>query len=169
MSEKETTDSWGWGKIMRYVLLPKPKGSPPAGKKEIFARIGTAVVILYVFFGNWGSSLACDGGGVTDTAKSVIIQTAKENGLLFVNGRAMPTSILSKSNSYDGLTAELSAIRTADKDENGNLTCKAILVYRYKGDSIDDDIKKSVEYNIDYTVEPTSDGNYYVQVRGFMG
>lgn len=59
----ETTDSWSWGKIIKCVLLPKPKGSPKAGKKEISLRISMAVIFgliaLNIFFG--GKSLpACD-------------------------------------------------------------------------------------------------------------
>lgn len=40
----ETTDSWSWGKILKHVVLPKPKNSPKAGKKELFLRIGLAVI-----------------------------------------------------------------------------------------------------------------------------
>ena len=59
----ETTDSWSWGKIIKHVLLPKPKGSPKAGKKEISIRAGMAVIFgliaINAFFG--GKSLpACD-------------------------------------------------------------------------------------------------------------
>jgi hypothetical protein len=38
----ETTDSWSWGKIVKHVLLPRPKGSPKAGKKETSLRTGMA-------------------------------------------------------------------------------------------------------------------------------
>ena len=59
----ETTDSWSWGKIIKHVLLPKPKGSPKPGKKELSLRIGMAVVFgliaINIFIG--GKSLpSCD-------------------------------------------------------------------------------------------------------------
>lgn len=47
MSQDEvavTTDSWSFGKILKHILFPKPKGSPKAGKIEISLRIGLAVV-----------------------------------------------------------------------------------------------------------------------------
>ena len=46
----ETTDSWGWGKIIKHVILPKPKGSPKAGKKEIFARLAVAGLIGLILY-----------------------------------------------------------------------------------------------------------------------
>ncbi|BDX19210.1 hypothetical protein MFKK_20200 [Halopseudomonas aestusnigri] len=52
-----TTDSWGWGKIIKHVLLPKPKGSPKAGKKEIGARIaiaGACGLIAFSMFSRGG-------------------------------------------------------------------------------------------------------------------
>lgn len=42
----DTTDSWPFGKILKYVLLPKPKGSPKAGGIEIALRVG-----MGIFFG----------------------------------------------------------------------------------------------------------------------
>ncbi len=42
----ETTDSWSWPKIIKHIILPKPKDAPKAGKKEMQARVG-----LGVFFG----------------------------------------------------------------------------------------------------------------------
>jgi hypothetical protein len=59
----ETTDSWSFGEILKYVLLPKPKGSPKAGKKEIALRLVMAgfsgLIALQLFFG--GKSLpSCD-------------------------------------------------------------------------------------------------------------
>ncbi|MRH77417.1 hypothetical protein GH984_01665 [Spiribacter sp. C176] len=41
-----TTDSWSWKKILKHVILPKPKGSPKAGQKEIALRISLAAVGL---------------------------------------------------------------------------------------------------------------------------
>ncbi len=43
-----TTDKWPTKKILKHVLLPKPKGSPKAGKKEIGIRIVLALFFLLV-------------------------------------------------------------------------------------------------------------------------
>lgn len=59
----ETTDSWSWGKIIKHVLLPKPKGSPKAGAKEISARVGMTIVFGLITLNLFllGTSLpACD-------------------------------------------------------------------------------------------------------------
>lgn len=52
--EKETTDSWSIGKILKHIFLPKPAGSPKAGTKEILLRLLIAlaffVVLLNKFF-----------------------------------------------------------------------------------------------------------------------
>jgi len=45
MNNNETTDPWEWSKILKYIILPKPKGSPKAGKKEIGLRILVASII----------------------------------------------------------------------------------------------------------------------------
>ena len=52
MEDKSTTDSWSLGKIIKHTILPKPKGSPKAGKKEIIVRITIALIILLllIFF-----------------------------------------------------------------------------------------------------------------------
>ena len=71
----ETTDIWSFGKILKYVLLPKPKGSPKAGKKEIALRLVMAaffgVVALQFFFG--GKSLpSCDQSETTKLVGEII-------------------------------------------------------------------------------------------------
>jgi hypothetical protein len=71
----QTTDSWSWGKIVKHVLLPKPKGSPKAGKKEISVRIGMATVFgliaFNLFFG--GKSIpTCDQKETTDLVHQII-------------------------------------------------------------------------------------------------
>jgi len=77
MSENsvETTDSWSFGKILKYVLLPKPKGSPKAGKKEIALRIAMAVffglIALQLFFE--GKSLpSCEQSETTKLVGQII-------------------------------------------------------------------------------------------------
>ena len=59
-----TTDSWPWGKIIKHTLLPKPKGSPKAGKKEIALRIAFATVFgliaLFFFTGGKATLPSCD-------------------------------------------------------------------------------------------------------------
>ena len=49
---EKNTHSWSLGKLIKYSLLPKPKGSPKAGKKEIIVRITIALIILLllIFF-----------------------------------------------------------------------------------------------------------------------
>lgn len=47
MSDKlETTDAWPVTKIVKYILLPKPKDAPRAGMKEKLLRAGMASVFL---------------------------------------------------------------------------------------------------------------------------
>ena len=46
----ETTDIWPFWKILKHTLLPKPKGAPKAGKKEIAVRIGMASIIATALY-----------------------------------------------------------------------------------------------------------------------
>lgn len=75
-STEVTTDSWEWGKIIKHVFLPKPKGSPKAGKKEIGARVGIGAV-----FGLVALSVVSGGGvpacGDTETT-NLVTQIAGE-------------------------------------------------------------------------------------------
>lgn len=71
----ETTDSWSFGKVLKYALLPKPKGSPKAGKKEIVLRLVMAVffgvIALQLFFG--GKFLpSCDRSETTKLVGQII-------------------------------------------------------------------------------------------------
>lgn len=53
--QPDTTDSWPTARIIKYVLLPKPKGSPRAGIKEKVIRGGVATFFLVVLLIWWAS------------------------------------------------------------------------------------------------------------------
>lgn len=42
----ETTDAWPMSKILKCVIMPKPRGAPKAGNKEIAMRVGLGVLFL---------------------------------------------------------------------------------------------------------------------------
>jgi len=48
MKSNDSTDIWPWSKIIKYTLLPKPKGSPRIGKKEILVRIVIATIFIII-------------------------------------------------------------------------------------------------------------------------
>lgn len=75
----ETTDAWPIGKILKYVLLPKPKGSPKAGKKEKKIRYGLAggFAALALFAYISGSSLPSCGQDETTTLVGQIFNSSK--------------------------------------------------------------------------------------------
>lgn len=71
----ETTDSWPLGKIFKHILLPKPKGSPKAGKKEIALRVGFATTFGVIFLVTYlaGKSLpSCDQAETTSLVAKII-------------------------------------------------------------------------------------------------
>jgi len=70
----ETTDSWEWPKIIKHVFLPKPKGSPKAGKKEIGARAGIGTVCALIAFSSFFSEglPTCKSNDATDLAEEII-------------------------------------------------------------------------------------------------
>lgn len=55
LSADQTTDAWPTGKIIKHIILPKPKDAPPAGKKEKRLRlmffVGFGLLALYIFAG----------------------------------------------------------------------------------------------------------------------
>ena len=84
----ESTDSWHWGKIIKHIILPKPKDAPKAGKKEISVRIGLAIIIggllLLRFFG--GNSLpSCDSTETTGILKNIYDQSEYAKEATFVS------------------------------------------------------------------------------------
>lgn len=71
----ETTDSWPFGKILKHVLLPKPKGSPKAGKKEITLRLAMGAIFgaIGLYFALGGKSLpGCDQSDTKDLVGKII-------------------------------------------------------------------------------------------------
>ncbi len=85
----ETTDSWSWGKIIKHVILPKPKGSPKAGKKEIGLRIGFGAIFGLIAVSIFSSSNlpSCDSSDSTDLVEKIIndLPLAKATGAKFVS------------------------------------------------------------------------------------
>lgn len=74
-SPELTTDCWPNQKILKYILLPKPKGSPKAGKKEIGLRVGIASVCgVFAYFSFFGSSSlpGCNSGKTKDVVERII-------------------------------------------------------------------------------------------------
>jgi hypothetical protein len=69
----ETTDSWPWGKILKHVIFPKPKDAPKAGKKEISARVGVALIFAALIIPRFfdGKTPVCDDDRVIETLKNL--------------------------------------------------------------------------------------------------
>lgn len=100
MANVETTDSWTFGKILKHVILPKPKGSPKAGKKEKLTRaaffIAFGILGYNLFFG--GASLpACN----SENAKSILKEAF--NGADFARAQNVEASAVidARELSYD--------------------------------------------------------------------
>lgn len=72
--QASTTDDWPWGKIIKHILLPKPKDAPPAGNKEKFARFGIAGVFLLLLVSSCSDDglPACDSSDTLDVAEEVV-------------------------------------------------------------------------------------------------
>ena len=136
----ETTDAWPWAKIFKHVVLPKPKGSPKAGKKEIALRGGMATVFgliaLTAFFG--GKSLpSCDQAETT----SLVGQIVNDMPLVKI-ANAQFVSLKNVTEQGHNKDAELRA-------------CAAILV------------TTAGEDNLQYSVkwQDKKDGNFYVEAQ----
>ncbi len=91
-STPATTDGWPFSRILRYVLLPKPKGSPKAGKKEIGLRIGIASIFAIILFGRFFSSgglPACNSAEARELVSKIVndLPVAKRTGARFVSLR----------------------------------------------------------------------------------
>lgn len=89
-STPATTDEWPWSKILRYALLPKPKGSPKAGKKEIGLRLGIASFFAIILFGRFFSSgglPACSSADARELVSKIVndLPIAKRTGARFVS------------------------------------------------------------------------------------
>lgn len=119
--KKPTTDSWSWGKILKHVVLPKPKGSPKAGKKEVGARIGMVAVILLVLMAFSSGEADLPSCGSQD-AKSLVQE------------------IVTGSPEFQAMNArfvELTEVREEGFNESEQLrTCEAVLVTNYGEDLI---------------------------------
>lgn len=114
-----TTDSWPTGKIFKHVLLPKPKGSPKAGKKEIGMRAGLgavfAVFAYSMFFGSTGLP-GCSSGATTDLVEQIIngLPVAQARNTKFVKLNDIEETGYNKESGVRACTATL--ITTAGQD-----------------------------------------------------
>jgi hypothetical protein len=52
-NRSEATDTWPLYRIVKYVLLPKPAGSPRAGWKEWTVRVSIASAAAGIGFVLW--------------------------------------------------------------------------------------------------------------------
>jgi hypothetical protein len=116
----ETTDSWPLDKILKHVFLPKPKGSPKAGKKEIALRILVACVcaafVFYIRTG--GKSLPSCGSTDTQGLVGKIVNdmpAAKIAGARFVSVKDITEQGYNKSEDIRSCHATL--VTTAGEDE----------------------------------------------------
>lgn len=123
MSEKndiETTDSWPFGKILKHIILPKPKGSPKAGKKEITLR-----VVMGLIFGTFafqmfaaGKSLpSCDQAETTTLVGQIIndLPLVKEANVQYVSLKDVTEQGYNKENDIRACSAIL--VTTAGEDD----------------------------------------------------
>ena len=145
----ETTDSWEWGKIIKHVFLPKPKGSPKAGKKEIGARIGIGAICGLLVFSLFSSSgvPACGDSETTDLVTQIADREMENQ--LGVNAAKM-------------FSYQVNAIRTINTNkQTGAFECAAQLGITASNTG------NTSEIPITYTVELTDKGDeFYVNVFG---
>lgn len=115
----ETTDSWSWGKIIKHVLLPKPKGSPKAGKKEIGLRVGFGAVFGLIALSIFSSSSLpnCHSSESTDLVEKIIndLPYAKATGMKFVSLKEIKELGFNKKSEIRSCNALL--ITTSGEDE----------------------------------------------------
>jgi len=111
-----TTDDWPLSKILKCTLLPKPKGSPPMGKKEWVVRgaIASSIgVLLWIFVWSKPSIPACGDGDAIATLKKVVQQNVNN-------------AIGSKIIHIDGDRVAIHEIETISKDKDvSRNTCAA--------------------------------------------
>ena len=114
----ETTDSWAWGKIIKHVILPKPKGSPKAGKKEIGLRIGFGAIFgliaLSIFSG--GNLPSCESSDSTNLVEKIIndLPLAKATGAKFVSLKEIEELGFNKKSEIRSCSAILVTTRGED-------------------------------------------------------
>lgn len=118
-SSMETTDSWSWGKIIKHVLLPKPKGSPKAGKKEIGLRIGFGAIFGLIALSIFSSSNlpACESSDSADLVEKIIndLPVAKATGSKFVDLKEIKELGFNKKSEIRSCNATL--ITTSGEDD----------------------------------------------------
>ena len=89
MSEKITTDSWPLSKILKHILLPKPKDSPKAGVKEISIRITFFIIGAAFAYHQYvgGKIPACDNKSTISLVEQIVndLPIAKKSGAKFVS------------------------------------------------------------------------------------
>ena len=114
-----TTDSWPNQKILKHVLLPKPKGSPKAGKKEIAMRVGVgsicAAFAYFMFFGASGLP-GCNSGKTKDLVEQIIngLPMARATNTKYVTLKDIEETGHNKEAGVRGCSATL--ITTAGED-----------------------------------------------------
>ena len=117
-NQVETTDSWAWGKIIKHVILPKPKGSPKAGKKEIGLRIGFGAIFgliaLSIFSG--GNLPSCKSSDSTNLVEKIIndLPLAKATGAKFVSLKEIEELGFNKKSEIRSCSAILVTTRGED-------------------------------------------------------
>lgn len=115
----ETTDNWPFGRILKYVLLPKPKGSPKAGKKEIALRVAMGAlfgaVTLYLSLG--GKSLpSCDQSDTKNILGKIIndLPAARAQNIRYVSLKSIVEQGYNKSTELRSCQATL--VTTSGED-----------------------------------------------------
>lgn len=109
---EETTDSWPLGKILKCILLPKPKGSPKAGKKEITLRIAIALffgIIVYQLNFAGKALPKCDAAGTEKTIENIIndIPILKSSNVRFITIKDVIEQGVNKNAEIRSCTATL--------------------------------------------------------------
>ena len=90
MNENITTDSWPLSKILKHILLPKPKDAPRAGTKEKVIRGMFFLIALgfaYHQFTNGKEIPTCDANETNSLVEKIIndLPAAKSVGAKFVS------------------------------------------------------------------------------------
>ena len=156
----ETTDSWPIGKIIKHVLLPKPKGSPKAGAKEILVRVLFAGVIgVSVYWFGFRDQYRLPGCDAAET-KTLVYDIARKK---FIEDKKVDPRLFGVDlvpNTY-----ALDVIRVKGQDpQTKAYSCAADLkmTLRYSNGT-----QAPISLPVTYTIENTTKtGEFYVTVEG---
>lgn len=118
MSEKITTDSWPLKKILKHILLPKPKDAPKAGVKEICIRITLfGIGAAFAYHQYFGEKMpACDAKSTISLIEKIVndLPIAKKSGAKFVSLKEVTELGFNKNSEIRSCNATLISTKGED-------------------------------------------------------